>query len=331
MLVTATSFGRAHPELRADLEAAVGEVVYNPYGRPLTEGELAEKLDGCDGMIAGLDVITGRALGEAARLKVIARYGSGVDRVDLEAATARGIVVTNTPGANANAVAELAVGLILALARHLIAGDRAVRRGEFPRLPGMGLSGKTIGLVGFGAIGRATAGRLKAFGCRILVYDPYVPEAEVAAAGAQVVPLEALLREADCVSLHARVTEETRGLVDRRFLALMRAGAVLVNTARGELIDEGALVEALECGRLGGAGLDCFVEEPLPPEHPLTRLPQVILTPHLGAQTDEAVEAMGRLALEACLAVLSGERPRYVVNPEVYERESPPRGGVKRD
>jgi len=272
-----------------------------------------------DGYIAGLDRIDAAALAGADRLKVIARYGVGLDRVELAAATARGIVVTNTPGANAGAVAELTIGLLLTLARglHRVCAD--TRGGLWPRRQGLALEGKTIGLVGLGAVGRALAGKMAGFGCRLLASDPYVPPAQAAAVGVELLPLTALLSQAEFVSLHCPLTPQTSGLVNQEFLAAMRPGAYLVNTARGELIDEAALHQALSSGRLAGAALDCFTEEPPGAQHPLLALPSVVATPHMGSHTDQATYLMGRMALDACLAVLRGQRPEHVVNPEVYE------------
>jgi D-3-phosphoglycerate dehydrogenase len=320
VVVTPTSFASGNPDLKTALEKTVGRVVYNPVGRPLESTELAELLKDADGLIAGLDIIDAAALAAAGRLKVVARYGVGVDRVDVAAATARGIVVTNTPGANSAAVAELAVGLMLALGRHICQADQATRNGKWPRYAGIGLRGKTVGLLGFGAIGREVAQRLQAFGCRLLATDPYVkPDAAVGPA-VDLVSLDELLASCDVVSLHSAVTPANTGMVNADFLKKMKPGALLVNTARGELIDEAALKQALEEKHLAGAALDCFGKEPPGPDHPLLGMHQVIATPHMGAHTDEAVNAMGRMSLDACLAVLRGERPAHVVNPEVYEQ-----------
>lgn len=320
VLVTPTSFGKDDPALKSTLVKTVGEVIYNPLNRPLTSSELVPLVKDVDGYIAGLDQIDSSVLGAANRLTVIARYGVGVDGVDVEAATKRGIVVTNTPGANSVAVAELTITLMLALGRQLCRADEATRSGQWPRYSGVGLQGKTIGLVGFGAIGREVASRLQCFGCHILVSDPCVTREMGEGCGVQVVPLEDLLASSDFVSLHASLNPSTSGMVDHAFVQKMKHGAFLVNTARGELIDEEALGEALEKGHLNGAALDCFREEPPPPDHPLLRLPQVIVTPHTGSHTDDATNAMGWMSLRACLAVLRGERPAHVVNPEVYER-----------
>lgn len=320
VLVTPTTFGKEDPSLRLTLEKTVGVVIYSPVARPLTSSELLPLVKEVDGYIAGLDQIDSSVIEAAGRLQVIARYGVGVDRVDVEAATKRGIVVANTPGANSVAVAELAIGLMLALGRQICQADQATRCGEWPRYSGVGLRGKTVGLVGFGAIGREVASRLKAFGCRIVVADPCVGSDCADTYGVQLVPLEELLAASDFVSLHASLNSSTSGMVDDTFLKKMKQGAFVVNTARGELMDEEALHGALEKGHLRGAALDCFRKEPPPADHPLLRLPQVIVTPHTGSHTDEATNAMGRMSLEACLAVLRGDRPAHVVNPEVYER-----------
>jgi D-3-phosphoglycerate dehydrogenase len=320
VLVTPTTFGKEDPSLRSTLEKTVGEVVYNPVARPLRSPELLLLAKDADGYIAGLDQIDSSVIEAAGRLQVIARYGVGIDQVDVRAATQRGIVVTNTPGANSVAVAELAIALMLALGRRICRADQATRSGEWPRYSGVGLRAKTVGLVGFGAIGREVASRLKAFGCRIAVADPCVGPDCMDTYAVQLVPLEELLASSDFISLHASLNASTSRLVDHGFLKKMKKGAFLVNTARGELIDEDALCDALEKGHLAGAALDCFREEPPAPDHPLLRFPQVIVTPHTGSHTDEATNTMGWMSLRDCLAVLSGERPTHVVNPEVYDR-----------
>ncbi len=307
ILVTPTSYGQHDPGLKTELAARVGRVTYNETGKPLSSAQLAALLPGIDGYIAGLDAIDAAALAAADALRVIARYGVGTDNVDLAAAQARGIVVTNTPGANAGAVAELTVALLLLLARPILSAAAATKGGGWPRTAGLSLGGKTVGLVGFGAIGRAVARLLAGFDCRLLASDPWCDV--TAAAGLDVMPVElsALLAESDFVSLHAPVTPATRGMVDAAFLAQMRPGAALVNTARGELVDEAALYAALASGRLRGAALDAFAVEPPGADNPLLALPTVIATPHMGAHTDGATTAMGRMALADCLAVLRGE------------------------
>ncbi|MEW6110571.1 MAG: phosphoglycerate dehydrogenase [Thermodesulfobacteriota bacterium] len=320
VLCTPSTFGRRDPSLKSALEAAVGEVVYNPFGRALKAAEVLPLVQDVDGYIAGLDEIDASVIAAADRLRVIARYGVGIDRVDIAAASARGIAVTNTPSTNSGAVAELTIAFILCLARHLITANTALRRGEWLVLDGIGIRGKTVGLIGFGAVGREVAKRLKCFDCRVLAFDPYVERDVADEHGVSLVPLETLLSEADFVSLHAPATDLTIGMVNQEFLDRMKRGAFLINTARGDLIDEGALVTALEDGHLQAAALDCFSREPVDKDNPLLRLPQVVATPHTAAHTDEAVNRMGWTAIENCLAVLRGKRPPNPVNPEVWEQ-----------
>jgi D-3-phosphoglycerate dehydrogenase len=291
------------------LEAAVGEVIYNPTSRPLTSAELVKLLPGCHGYIAGLDYVDRAALDAADALKIIARYGAGVDRVDLEAAKEKGIIVTNTPGANTASVAELAIGLMLALARKIPYANRATKQGEWPRLRGISLAGKVIGLVGFGAIGQQVARRLQSFDCTVVAYDPFPNEEFAKANDVALLPLEEVLDQADIVSLHLPATPETRRMVNAKFLSKMKPGAFLINTARGEIINEADLLAALQTGQLGGAGLDVFASEPPGVDHPLLQLPQVIATPHTGAHTDDATNGMGWGALQNLLPALRGEEP----------------------
>ncbi len=317
VLVTPTSYARHDSRLRTELEAQVGEVVYNTTGRPLRSEEVRDLLHDCDGYIAGLDVIDRAALEAANRLKVIARYGVGVEKVDLAAAREKEIVVCNTPGANSNAVAELAIGLMLAAARQIPLANDATRGGGWPRLTGMALEGKVIGLVGLGAIGKCVARRLIGFECRLVAYDPYPDQRFAQQFGVELVPLERLLETADIISLHLPAVAETVGMVDAGFLARMKRGTYLVNTARGELIDEDALASALENGLLAGAALDTFRREPPGANSPLTRQPNLIATPHLGAQTDQAINSMGWMSYRDCMAVLRGETPMYPVKMEL--------------
>ncbi len=311
VLVTPRSYGLNDPRLRTALEEAVGEVIYR--GRIHTSKELQELLPGCHGFIAGLDEIDRAALETANQLKVIARYGVGVDNVDLVAAREKGIVVTNTPGANSGAVAELTIGLMLSLARSIPQANAALRAGTATRVEGVSLQGKTVGLLGLGAIGKQVARRLQGFECTVLAYDP-VPDTRFAEShGVVLCPQEEVVARSDFLSLHLPVLPETRGMVNAAFLARMKPGAFLINTARGELIDEAALAEALRRGQLRGAALDVFTTEPPPPDHPLLTLPQVIATPHIGAHTDGAMNMMGWMALQDCLAVLRGEEPAHRV------------------
>lgn len=313
LLVTPTSYGKQDPRLKIDLEAMVGEVIYNPTGKPLTSAEVARLLPGVDGYIAGLDVIDANALSAADRLKVIARYGVGVDNLDLKAAREKGIAVTNTPGANAVSVAELALGLILALARQIPAAVDAVHQGKWPRYVGVTLEGKTVGILGLGAIGKQLARRLSGFDCQILAYDPYADPVFAAENSVDLTSQEELIEKSDFISLHLPLLPETHSMVNDSFLGCMKKGAFLINTSRGEVVDEDALYKAIQSGHIGGAGLDAFAVEPPDPGHPLLTLPQVIATPHIGAQTDGATSNMGWLAMRDCLAVLRDEKPTFRV------------------
>lgn len=313
LLVTPTSYGKNDSRLKSELEAMVGHVTYNPTGKPLTSAEVRDLLPGIDGYIAGLDAIDAAALTAADRLRVIARYGVGVDNVDLAAAKAAKIVVTNTPGANAVSVAELALGLMLALARQIPEAVEAVHIGKWPRYAGLSLEGKTVGILGLGAIGRQLVRRLHGFDCRIVAHDPFVDAAFASALSVELMSMHEVLAQADFLSLHMPLLPETRGVVNEEFLGRMKRGAFLINTARGEVIDEPALLRALQSGHLKGAGLDTFAQEPPDPDNALLRLPQVVATPHLGAMTDGATSNMGWMAMQDCLAVLKDEEPAHRV------------------
>jgi D-3-phosphoglycerate dehydrogenase len=246
--------------------------------------------------------VTGELLARAPQLRIIGRAGIGVDNIDVEEATRRGIAVFNAPGANTVSAAEHTMGLLLALVRRIPWADASMRRGEWDRqrFQGTELKGKTLGIVGLGRIGAHVAGLARAFGMQVTAYDPYVTEARARELQVQLLPLDELLGRADVVTLHLPLTKETRGLLDARRLALLKPSAVLLNCARGGLVDEAALLDALERGRLAGAALDVFETEPLPPDSPLRRAERVILTPHLAAST---VEAQEQVSLEICRVV----------------------------
>ena len=238
LLVTPTSYGKNDSRLKTELEAQVKEVVYNPTGKPLTSAQVAELLPGIDGYIAGLDGIDASALQAADRLKVIARYGVGVDSVDLAAAREKGIVVTNTPGANSVSVAELALGLMLALARQIPEAVEAVHQGKWPRYAGISLEGKTIGILGLGAIGKQLARRLAGFDCRIMAHDPFGDPDVAQELHVELSSLDLVLAHADFLSLHLPLLPETRCMVNEAFLSKMKKGSFLINTSRGAVVDE---------------------------------------------------------------------------------------------
>lgn len=250
----------------------------------------------------------------APRLRVIGRAGVGVDNIDLEAARRRNVMVVTAPEATTNAVAEHTVALILALARRLPEADAAVRRGEWPKaeVAGVELRGKVLGLIGFGRIARAVAALTRGFGMRVLAHDPLVADGVFQNEGVEPAPLGSVLEGADFVSLHVPLTSETRHLIDRRALGRMKSEAYLVSTARGGLIDEGALLEALDAGTLAGAALDVFESEP-PGAPALVRHPRLVATPHIGAQTVEAQTQVSVDIVQEVLGALRGETPRWRV------------------
>ena len=281
----------------------------------------------CDAVItrnAGLDR---RAMDAAPRLRVIGNHGVGLDPVDLGHARRLGIPVVNTPHANAIAVAEHVAALVLGLAKRLGEGDRATRAGDFAykyRARLLELRGLTLGIVGFGAIGRRTAEiLLRGFGMALLVYAPRMDDdanaALAALDGRRAASLDALLMESDVVSLHVPLRDDTRGMIGASELARMRPGALLVNTARGALIDETALVESIRSGHLGGVGLDVYASESMPSDHPLLALERAVLTPHVAGSADGALRRTAREVSEQVVQVLAGERPEHLVDPSVWE------------
>jgi phosphoglycerate dehydrogenase-like enzyme len=254
------------------------------------------------------------ALQHAPKLRMISILGTGTDNVDLEAARKQGVVVTNTPGVGAPSVAELTLGLILAVARAIPLSDARLRRGEWQHVEGPELVGKTLGVLGLGAIGARVAKLGHGLGMQVIAWtfshDPERP----ARLGVQLVDRDDLFRDSDVVSIHLRNTVEARGFVGRRELGLMKPSSILINTARAALLDQDALVEALTAGRLAGAGLDVYQEEPLKPENnPFKDLPNVVLMPHVGAVTHEASARSRAMPVDNIIAFLDGH-PRHVVN-----------------
>jgi D-3-phosphoglycerate dehydrogenase len=320
VLVTSRSFLEAAPEAVRKLEEAGIQLLRCSGDRPLEEEEVADLLGEVDGIIAGVDRIGRRALQKGApRLRVIARVGVGVDTIDLQAATDLGVVVTNTPGLNAEAVAELVFGLMIVLARRILEVDRWVREGRWVRPFGVELFGKCLGVVGFGHIGQAVARRGVGFGMRVVAFDPWGDPEVARGLGAALVPFLEVVESADFLTLHVPLLPETRHLVGVEELRRMKPSAYLINASRGGVVDEAALARALREGWIAGAACDVFEEEP-PLRSPLLEAPNVVLTSHIGGHTWEAATRAARLAAEQVLTVLRGDRPPHVVNPEVFER-----------
>ena len=282
----------------------------------LSAGDLLDAVKGAHALIirSATDV-TADVLAAGSDLVVVGRAGIGLDNVDLDAATRRGVMVVNAPQSNIVSAAEHTMALVLAQARNVPQAHAALKQGRWERSQweGVELDGKTLGIVGLGRIGRHVAKIANAFGMRVLAWRRTPDDGTAASVGAKQCELDDLLRDSDVVTIHATLAPATRGLIDARRLALMKPTAYLINTARGPVVDEAALVAALAGGRLAGAGLDVFDVEPLPPGHPLTRLPNVVLTPHVGWPTDRKYEDFAESAVDVLLAYLDGrEVPRFV-------------------
>lgn len=291
--------------------------IFTGLTEQLSEDDLLRWLPGKAAVLAGSEPYTQRVIEACPQLRVIARVGVGFDAVDLEAATRRGVAVTITPGANHDAVAEHVFALMLSLAKEVARQDRLMRSGVWSRRHTIPLRGSTLGIVGLGRIGKAVAERAAAFHLRVLAYEPY-PDLDFAARHAiELCSLEKLLAESDWVSLHLPLTAETRHLINRRTLAQMKPGAFLVNTARGGLVCEADLVEALRSGQVGGAALDVFENEPCR-ESPLFAFDNVVMTPHTAGVDERSVMDMAVLAARAVVLLSRGEWPaEWIVNSAV--------------
>ncbi len=301
------------------------EIDVNAHDRPMDRNVFLERIAGKDGLLPSItDKVDAEAMERAPSLKMIANFGVGFNNIDVTAATARGIPVSNTPGVLTDATADVAFALILAVNRRVVEGDRMVREGRFLfwapfHFLGSEVSGKVLGIVGMGRIGQAVARRARGFDMPILYSGrTRLAPADEAALGASFRPFPDLLAEADIVSLHVPLTPETHHLIDREALGRMKPSAVLINTARGPVVDEKALVAAIRAGTIAGAGLDVYEDEPcLAPG--LVELENVVLLPHVGSGTWETRTKMADMAVTNLLAGLRGERPPNLVNPEVWK------------
>jgi D-3-phosphoglycerate dehydrogenase len=313
ILVSVTSFtpDSDSPAIKK-LRSFSDSLVFNQSGKPLSQDELIPMLDGCCGCIAGLDYFTAKVIESASDLKVISRYGVGVDRVDLAAAKARNIAVCNTPGVNSQAVADLTFALLLSAARKVPVMDRKTREGGWPRSMGFDLYGKTLGILGLGAIGKEVARRASGFSMKVAAYDPFINK-EYAESN-KIIPadFDTVIREADFLCLHLPLTDKTRYIISKDVMKTMKKGAIIINAARGGLIDEAAAYELLVSGHLGGLGLDVYEIEP-PPKSPLFDLENVVLTPHIASHTGDAAEAMAEMSVQNLIDVLSGRACQFTV------------------
>ena len=300
ILITTSSFGKQDSSLLQILSENGLSYKLNPYARKLTESEVSELIEQHQpvGMIAGVEPLTRKVLEKAKNLKVISRAGIGMDSVDLQAAKDFGIVVTNTPDAPTIPVAELTLGMILSLLRHIHISDASIRHGEWIRPMGNLLHGKTVGLIGCGRIGSYLAGLLSSFGCIILGYDPFIDKSDKF----PLVGLGKILSDADIISLHIPYNQKNYNFIDAEKIQKMKKGALLINASRGGLIDEDALYKALSSGYLGGAAMDCFEEEPYTGK--LKEFDNVLLTAHIGSYAQEGRIMMERQAVENLLREL---------------------------
>jgi D-3-phosphoglycerate dehydrogenase len=306
IVVTARSFGQGCEEPGDILRKAGCEIVKSPVDRSLNSAELAEMVRDADALICGNDAVDASVIAAGTRLQVISRYGSGTDNIDVAAARARGIAVTNTPNANEESVADHTLALILACARGIPKACDMVRNGRWARVLGVEIWRKTLGVLGTGRIGRGVVRRARGFDMRALCYDIAPDEAWARESAAAYAPLEQVLREADFLSVHLPLLPATRGLIGAHALALMKPSAYLINTARGAILDEKALHEALSAGRIAGAALDVLQKEP-PGDCPLLRLENVFITGHMAGYTAEAVRNMGVMAAQNVVRHLKKE------------------------
>jgi D-3-phosphoglycerate dehydrogenase len=308
LLVTARSFAKYDAEPVERLRANSIETVTSATPGPLNEEGLLKAVDAAgriDALMVGNDDVTCRVIGALSGVKVISRYGVGTDNIDIPAATAKGIVVTNTPGANDKSVADLAMGLVIACARSIPQHVNSVQAGSWGRKVGMELDGKTLGIIGLGRIGKGLAVRAAAFGMKVIAFDKYWDEAFAAANGVARADIDTILRVSDFVSLHVPATAETENMINAVSIATMKDGACIINTARGELIDEQALADAVKSGKLKAAAVDVTRHEP-PTGSPLLGIENLLITPHIGANTAEAGKLMSSIAADNVIAVLTG-------------------------
>jgi D-3-phosphoglycerate dehydrogenase len=316
VLITAKSF-LISPEPMKILREAGCEAEYKDAVFPVNEGRLIEQVRKIDALVFGMEPVTRRLLDAAPNLKIIARPGVGYDTVDLAAASAKRVVVTIAPENN-ESVADFAFGLLLASARGIVKAIGNCRERRWERVTGAEVWNKTIAVVGLGRIGKGVAKRARGFDMRVLAVENCRDEQFAAQHGVEFVSLEEALRQADFVSLHTPLTPETANLMNVRTLAMMKPGSYLINTARGGLIDEEALVEAVRCEHLAGAAVDVLKEQGANSSSPLIGVPGILVTPHMATYSREAQERVAISVAHSVVAALKGERPPYVVNPEIY-------------
>jgi phosphoglycerate dehydrogenase-like enzyme len=317
ILITFPDYDTEHPQHGGALTAAGYAMRIDPKRGSRSPEQLLALCHDAAGAIVSTDPFTAEVLRDSPGLQVIARTGVGIDSIDVDAATALGVAITTTPGANEDSVADHAIAMMLALLRRIPENDAGVRKGEWnrtgPHTPRQ-LSGTTVGLIGYGHIGRLVARRLEGFGVELLVSDPALRGSD----SPRPVELDDLLARADIVSLHVPLIPATRDLIDQRVFRLMQPHAVFINTSRGGVVDETALIDALQNGVISGAALDVFDVEP-PGDSPLLAMPNVVVSPHVGGLSTKSVDAMTRLATASVIDVLQGRVPDGLANRAILD------------
>jgi D-3-phosphoglycerate dehydrogenase len=317
VLVTARIFGHLSDRAYDTFRDRGIEIAANPYkGKGLSEDELTELMGGVHGLLTGVDQVTAKVIQTADQLKVISKFGAGVDNIDIDAATKNGVIVTNAPGMNSDSVADMAFSLILAISRRIPFVYDLVKKGDWPLLMGTEIWNKTLGIIGLGNIGKRVATRAKGFNMKILANDIVPDEIFVKENNIELTDLNQLIQKSDVISIHTPLTNKTKNLIDLPQLEMMKSSAFLVNTARGGIVDEDALYDALKSGKIAGAAFDVLMDEP-PRDRKLFQLDNFIATPHMAAFTTEAINNMERLSARNIIDVLDGKVPPHVVNTEV--------------
>jgi D-3-phosphoglycerate dehydrogenase len=309
VLVTTTNYSKLCKEAKAQLESKGWTIIENDFGRPMTLDEILPRVGDVDAIMAGADNWTEQVFQAAPKLRIIARFGVGVDNIDIEAARRRGIKVVNAVGRNANAVAELTIGLILATMRNIPVLHQSVRQGAWDRFVGNELMGRTVGLLGLGNIGQRVARKLSGFDVKILAYDKFPNLAAAERLDVTLLSWERLLEDSDVVCLLLPSLKETYHFMNRETFARMKDGAYFINTARGALVDEGALHDALTSGKLTAAAIDVYETEPASADNPLFRLKNIVTTPHTASETYETFRNVGAHTAQAILDEFEGINP----------------------
>jgi phosphoglycerate dehydrogenase-like enzyme len=320
VLITASGFGQTEQHALEFLRQAGCQTIIPPKVGPLSATEITALLAEIDAVLASLDEYSAAVLGSpsASSLKIIARWGVGYDAIDVRTATRQGIVVTYTPGMLDDSVADYTFALLLCLARRVHEGHAAMRQGGWKIEWGNDVAGKTLGLIGCGHIGTTVARRASGFAMHVLAYNR-TPKPEAEKLGVKFVSLDELLAQSDFISIHAALTPETRGMIGEAQFRKMKSGVFLINTARGAIVDESALIKALVEKRIAGAALDVFATEPLPTNSPLRSTPHLLLSPHQGSSSLETGERVSNMAAKAIVDLMQGRQPENVLNPEVLK------------